>query len=132
MITFKCIEGNNRESGGQQKQEKEFTTDTDSEWRCSSHGSALCVDHSYQAQRRLLITEVCCCVRACECMCVWLRVCVCVCLCDLSDCTTKSLNGFSQSSNADAAAFREVYDVKHQRKGNNDHIHEMSFSSTFI
>lgn len=75
MITFKRIEGNNRESGGQQKQEKEFTTDTDSEWRCSSHGSALCVDHSYQAQRRLLITEVCCCVSACEFMCV----CVCAC-----------------------------------------------------
>lgn len=51
---------------------------------------------------------------------------------DLNDCTTKSLNGFSQSSNADAAAFRGVYDVKHQRKGNNDHIHKMSFSSTFI
>lgn len=49
---------------------------------------------------------------------------------DLSGCTTKSLNGFSQSSIADAAAFPEVYDVKHQRKGNNDHIHEMSFSPT--
>lgn len=64
----------------------------------------------------------------CKGVCAYARAC----LCDLSDCTTKSLNGFSQSSNADAAAFREVYDVKHQRKGNNDHIHEMSFSSTFI
>lgn len=66
-----------------------------------------------------MITEVCC-----------NRVCVCV--YDLSGCTTKRLNGFSQSSIADAAAFPEVYDVKHQRKGNNDHIHEMSFSPTFI
>jgi hypothetical protein len=35
----------------------------------------------------------------------------------------------SQTFNSDAAAFPEVYDVKHQREGNNDHIHAMSFSS---
>lgn len=86
----------------------------------------LCVDHSYQSHSRWLITEVCSCVS------VGLSVWLCAYLCDLNDCTTKSLNGFSQSSNADAAAFQELYDVKHQRKGNNDHIHEMSFSSTFI
>ena len=66
-------------------------------------------------------------------------VCVCVCVCvwgthalDVSECTTKRLSGRSRGSTADAAAFQELYDVKQQRGPNNDRIHHMSFSPTFI
>lgn len=64
------------------------------------------------------------------CVCVYLSVHVHACvLYDQNDCTTKTLNGFTQSCDADVAAFQEVYDVKHQRRGNNHYIYDMSFSS---
>lgn len=85
--------------------------------RGAPSGVSVCVWRAHGTVAPYLPACVRACVRACA---IWLTA------------QQRVWMESSQSSNADAAAYREVYDVRHQREGNNDHIHDMSFSSAFI